>query len=278
MIAAAVVHLARAARDGWVGAPALLGAMGLILYLILYEMFAEDYSILHYMLINSAFEYMLLCYVQCVVVARRYNRAQRMELAFLKSQIRPHFVHNALTTIISISRKDAERARGLLLDFSSYLRGFYDYERDELVPVDQELELVRAYAALEQARFGDHLRVEYQIETGDILLPPLILQPLVENAFIHGLREKEGGGTVLVYARKTNRGTARVGVRDDGVGMGTQTKEPERQGVGIENINRRLARLYRTQLTFSVPEGGGCEVYMEIPCKEVKPVEGNHYR
>ncbi len=277
VIAAVVVHLARAAYGGRTGAPALLGAMGLVLFLILYEMFAGDRSLSYYLLTNGAFDYMVLFFVQCVIVAQRYNRAQQMEVALLKSQIHPHFVHNSLTTIISVSRKDAERSRELLMDFSSYLRGFYNYEGDELIPIDQELELIRAYAALEQARFGERLRVEYRIEADNILLPPLILQPLVENAFVHGLREKEDGGTVVVYASKTKRGTVRVGVRDDGVGMRAKSKEPERPGVGIENINRRLARLYRAQLVFSIPEGGGCDVYMEIPCKEAQSVESNHH-
>jgi LytS/YehU family sensor histidine kinase len=140
-------------------------------------MFITDHSILYYVLSNSGIEYMILCTAQCIVIARRYERAQQMELALLKSQIRPHFVHNALTTIISVSRKDGERARELLKDFSSYLRGFYDYESDELVPIDQELEFIRAYVALEQARFGDRVQVEYRIEVSDALLPPLILQP-----------------------------------------------------------------------------------------------------
>ena len=90
----------------------------------------------------------------------------------------------------------------------------------------------------------------------------------MENAFVHGLREKEGGGTVQVYAVRTKGGKVRIGMRDNGVGMGAKAKKPERQGISIENINRRLSTLYRTQLVYSVPEGGGCEVYMEIPSKE----------
>lgn len=268
VIAVVVVHLARAAFGGRAGAPALLGAISLILFLIFYEILVDDFSLAYYLISNAAFDFSLLFFIQCFIVAGRYSRAQKMEISFLKGQIRPHFIHNALATIISISRKDTERARDLLIDFSSYLRGRYDYENDDLIPLEQELEFIRAYVALEQARFGDSLRAEYRIEAKGVLLPPLILQPMVENAFVHGLREKEGGGTVLVYTARTKSGKVRIGVRDDGVGVGNKVKNMERQGIGIENINRRLSRLYRTQLVFSVPEGGGCEVYLEIPFKE----------
>jgi signal transduction histidine kinase len=261
---------ARLAKTAWQNMPggaALLGAMALNLAMTFYAMFVYDTSIAYYILTNSAPEYLVLFFVQCFIVARRYQQAQKLEISLLKSQIRPHFLHNALTTIISVSRRDTDRARELLTEFSSYLRGFYDYDADELITAGQELELVRAYAALEQARFGDRVTVRYEIDSEDLLLPPLILQPLVENAFVHGLREKDGGGTVLVTIKRTAGGKALIGVRDDGVGL--QTKDTDvRRGVGIENIDRRLSRLYRTQLAFSVPEGGGCQVCMEIPWKE----------
>ncbi len=200
------VHLVRAAWQGRQGAPLLLFPMALTSSLIFYGLFLPDNSTGYYLLDTSAFQYMIFVVAQMAVVAMRYRRAYELEIAHLKGQIRPHFIHNALTTIISISRSDPERARELLVDFSSYLRGFYDYERDELVSISQELELVHAYVALEQARFGDKLRAQYRIDMKDFLLPPLILQPLVENAFIHGLREKEDGGTVTVYARGVKGG------------------------------------------------------------------------
>ncbi len=261
-------QLARASWQGQSGAPALLGVMAFILLLTAYDIFAGDDSIGYYLLTATAIDYMALIIVQCSVVARRYNRSQKLEVTLLENQIRPHFIHNSLASIISISRSDPNRARELLTDFSGYLRGFYDYDPDDLIPLGQELELVRSYAALECARFGPRVQVHYEIESENLMLPPLILQPLVENAFIHGLREKESGGTVLVYARRTAKGKALIGVRDDGVGMMRPKAAAERGGVAIENINRRLSRLYRTQLKFTVPEGGGCEVCMEIPWKE----------
>lgn len=269
-------HLYRAAREGREGASLLLGAIWLILLLAFYEVFLSDRSQGYYLMKNLHFDYLLFGLAQVAVLALRYRRAQRLEIAHLKGQIRPHFIHNALTSIISISRTDPDRARELLLDFSSYLRGFYDYGRDELVSFSQELELVQAYAALEQARFGKKLRLECHIETEDFLLPSLVLQPLVENAFVHGLREKDNDGTVTAYSRMVKNRKVRIGVRDNGAGFSVRN-DPVRQGVGIENTNRRLYKLYRTSLVYLVPEGGGCEVYFEIPYKGVEKHEGMAY-
>ncbi len=267
VISAIIAQLTRAAWQGREGASLLLGASWLILFMIFYELFAPDRSAINSLLLNLHMEYMVFVLAQVAVVAQRYRRAQELEIAHLKGQIRPHFIHNSLTSIISISRTDPDRARELLVDFSSYLRGFYDYDRDEMVTFQEELELVRAYTSLEQARFGEKFRVTYDVEAEDFLLPSLMLQPLVENAFIHGLREKDEGGTITVFAKGMKNNRVRIGVRDDGVGFKINS-DPARRGVGIENINRRLSRIYRTSLVYSTPEGGGCEVYLEIPCKE----------
>lgn len=276
VIAIITIHYTRAAWQGREGAPLLLGALCLILLLVFYELFFEDISTGYYLLTNLHFEYMAFVFAQVAVVALRYRRAQELEIAHLKEQIRPHFIHNSLTSIISISRTEPDRARELLVDFSSYLRGFYDYDQDEQVCFSQELELVHAYIALEQARFGEKFRVEYCIEAEDFLLPSLVLQPLVENAFVHGLREKDNGGTVTIYARRMKNAKVCVGVRDDGIGFSIKSI-PSRRGVGIENINRRLSRLYRTSLVYLAPEGGGCEVYFEIPYKETIKYEDLAY-
>lgn len=268
VISFVTVQLARAAWQGQSEAALLLGVLFFILLLIFYEMLISNHSIGFYLLASPSFVLMILFFFQSIIVTRRYRRAQQLEISFLKGQIRPHFIHNSLTCIISVARTDPNRTRELLLSTSSYLRSFYDNATDDLIPLRQELEFVRAYVNLEQLRFGDRLQMDYQIEADNILLPPLILQPLVENAFIHGLREKEGGGTVTIYAKRMKNVKARIGVKDDGLGFCAKPSKFSRHGVGIENINSRLSRLYRTQLVFTVPEGGGCEVYMDIPWKE----------
>ena len=262
------IQLIRSVLYKYEGALFLLLATILLLVMIGYEMFTFNYSLEYLLLKSSGFQYLIFIFAQFVVVALRYKKAKRLELAHLKGQIRPHFIHNALTSIISISRKEPDRARELLVDFSSYLRGFYDYDCKELVPMEQEIELVRAYATLEQARFGEQIHLEFQLEVQNFLLPALSLQPLVENSIVHGLREKENGGTVTVYTSLLPNHKVRIGVRDDGIGM-IPFKQSPRQGIGIENINHRLSYLYKTSLTFLTKKESGCEVYFEIPYQEV---------
>lgn len=199
------------------------------------------------------------------------ERERRLELKFLKSQIRPHFIHNALNTILSVSRKDVPRAQELLVEFSTYLRGCFDFnDLNDTVLIENELDFVRSYIILEQARFGDKLRVRYDIDDVNIMVPPLILQPLVENAVVHGIRPNPDGGTVLIYV-KQNRETVRIGVQDSGAGIAPEKIESLLAGegigrsVGISNIAQRLNRIYATTLHIENIDGGGLNVYMELP-------------
>jgi sensor histidine kinase YesM len=193
------------------------------------------------------------------------------ELNFLKSQIRPHFIHNALNAIISISRTDADRARSLLVDFSSYLRNCFEFENSgNLVSIDREINFVRSYIAIEKARFGDRLHIYYDIETHDLLIPPLILQPLVENAVQHGIKDKQGEGTIIVYVHIQGN-LACIGVKDDGVGISAEiinnVLEGVRntRGIGLYNINQRLNKIYHTSLQIQNLENGGTNISMILP-------------
>ncbi|NLO22360.1 MAG: histidine kinase [Syntrophomonadaceae bacterium] len=211
---------------------------------------------------------------QTLVDLNSSNEARRQaELKFLKSQIRPHFIHNALNAIISIMRTDNNRARQLLVDFSRYLQSCYDYDSlEDTVPIENELAFVRSYAALEQARFEDRLHIEYDIEDLSVCVPPFTLQPLIENAIVHGLRNKPGGAKVLVYIKEVGGGV-KIGVRDNGVGISEDKfKEllcggSERTGIALSNINQRLTKLYGIGLKIVRPESGGLEVSMWIPAK-----------
>lgn len=270
-MALVIFHSIQAAWRGYSSTPVLLFALSLTSILVIYKLLLPDQSIGYFLLDASGFQYMIFIFIQMSVMALRYRRAHALEIVHLKAQIRPHFIHNALMSIISISRNNPDRARKLLVDFSNYLRGFYDYEQDELVSIAQELELIYAYVALTQARFGEKDQIIYQIEAEDFLLPSLILQPLVENAFVHGLRGVVQGGKIIIYAKKIQSNKIRIGVRDNGCGFSNSTSD--RTGVGIENINRRLSRLYHTNLIVLTPQGGGCEVYFEIPFKEASKNE-----
>jgi sensor histidine kinase YesM len=199
------------------------------------------------------------------------DKASKSELKFLKSQIRPHFIYNALNTIISVSRKDVPRAQELLIEFSNYLRGCFDFkDLEDIVPLENELEFIRSYIIIEQARFGEKLHVEYNIDDMGLMVPPLILQPLVENAVVHGIRPKPDGGNILIYVKQNGEKT-RIGVQDDGDGIAPEriehliAGEEDARGVGIFNIAQRLNKLYGISLCIKNMDSGGLNVYMELP-------------
>lgn len=254
-------------KRGQPDASILLGTLTFFLMTIFYYMFYSDYSTIYYLLSFPGFCYIILFFAQCIVVSKRYYRAQKLEISYLKGQIHPHFLHNSLACIIGISRTDPNRTRELLQDLNTYLGGFFDYDSSDLITLKQELELVQAYINLERIRGGMEFEIEYQIESDSILLPPLILQPLVENALVHGLREKEGAGKIVIYAKRI-RNSARIGVKDNGAGFHPNPSRGSRAGVGLENINGRLSKLFHTELVFTVPPICGCDAYMEIPWKE----------
>jgi sensor histidine kinase YesM len=205
---------------------------------------------------------------------RSAEDAVRSEMAFLQAQIKPHFLYNALNTIVSFSLDEPQTAHDLLLDLGRYLRGSFDFKnRQRLVPLRKELELTEAYLAIERARFGSRLRVRYEVESGVICqLPPTTLQPLVENAVRHGVTRKEEGGTVTVAVRTEGTEVA-ISVEDDGAGMSEEARtklaggiEGEGGGgVGLRNIHQRLLRLYGRGLEIKSEAGSGTKVTFRIP-------------
>lgn len=248
----------------------------------------------------SPIGFLLMLVLEAVVLARRFagsmneneravekiramgERERNAELKFLKAQIRPHFLYNCLNTIISISRSDMNGARKLLIEFSNYLRGCFDFKNlEDKVPIESELKLIHSFVILEQARFGEKLKVVYDIDETGLMVPPLILQPLVENAIVHGIRPKPGGGTVVLYVKHAG-GLLRLGVRDNGGGI-TQEKaeaillgKEQDAGIGIYNINQRLNNIYGTYLHIENAQGGGTDIYMELNTEGCESSDQSH--
>ncbi len=197
--------------------------------------------------------------------------AIRSELGFLQAQIKPHFLYNALNTIISVCPTDPEKATQLMMDLSRYLRSSFDFDNpSQLVTLEKELELVHSYAALELARFGKRLRIAYEVDDHlQAWVPPLSIQPIVENAVRHGVMQKPQGGTVVLKIEGM-AGKIAVSVKDDGVGMKPQKvdalllRRPQRKGVGLVNIHYRLLALYGIGLSVTSEWGGGTTVSFEV--------------
>jgi len=192
------------------------------------------------------------------------------ELKFLRAQINPHFLYNSMNTFISISRYDPDTARNLMANFSEYLRKRFDIKgTGQLAPLKEEIKLAQAYLNIEQARFEDRIDVRFDLpELQDVMVPACMLQPVVENAVIHGILPKPQGGRIDVKVERS-ADTLHFSVRDDGVGMDAQmirqVVKSDTDGVGLANISQRLYALYRKKLTIVSTIGDGTTVSWDVP-------------
>jgi len=200
------------------------------------------------------------------------------EIKALQSQINPHFLFNAINTIISYIRTNPETASGLLVKLADFYRTNIN-PGVRNVSLATELEHCRAYIAIESARFEERIRIAYDICDSCLscLLPPLILQPLVENALKHGILPLEEGGEVTIAARLEND-LVRISVRDNGIGMtpqqvnslfseGDASSSQKGAGIALKNVNARLATVYGTEhaLLIDSSPGKGTTVSFTVP-------------
>ncbi|MHA6534098.1 ATP-binding protein [Paenibacillus sp. BAC0078] len=203
------------------------------------------------------------------------GRAVHLEVAFLQSQIKPHFLFNVLNSIVASSYTDIERARGMIVNLADYLRGSFRFSNTEKrIAFEEEFKLIRTYVDIEQARFRDRIRFESYIATDalGLRIPPLLLQPLVENAIRHGIGDRLEGGLVTLTADESD-GYWRFIVADDGVGIPPErlqtlldrVEADESQGVGLLNINKRLTYEYGISLQMESKPGHGTKITVRIP-------------
>ena len=190
-------------------------------------------------------------------LAQARAEAAESRVRLLSGQINRHFVFNSLTAIKQLVAEDPGLAEDAIQDFSDYLRSHLDVLADaRLVPISDELDHVRHYVALEQADYVRPLEVRYELETIDFEVPPLTVQPLVENAIRHGIRTREDGGAVVV-ATFEHDDSFEVRVTDDGHGFSSATaRQDERQRVGIANVRERIARQCGGRLDVSSDDSG----------------------
>lgn len=197
---------------------------------------------------------------------------ERAELKALQSQINPHFLFNAINTIVSFCRTDIEKARQLLINLGDYFRNTLSNNED-YVNIETELSHVNAYLSIEKARFDEKLKIEISIdEKVDCLLPQLTLQPIVENAIKHGLIPKKNGGTIIIKAEKIDMET-HITIEDTGVGIDEKIIEQlynnklKDNKIGLSNVHNRLKSIYGQEygLKISNREAGGTIVKIIIP-------------
>ena len=190
--------------------------------------------------------------------------ALEANIRLLQAQIEPHFLFNTLSNIRSLIDTDSEKAKAMLMDLNRYLRNTLRRTRCDLTTLGQEAEIVEAYLNIFKIRMGDRLRFSVWIPDAlrPLPFPPMLLQPLVENAVQHGLEPKVEGGEVVVRGEETN-GHVRLTIADTGEGfMG----EPS-SGVGLANVRDRLRLLYgeRARLILEENTPQGLKAVIEVP-------------
>lgn len=214
---------------------------------------------------------------------KAHQLAKDAEIKALQAQISPHFLFNTLNTIVSLVRIDPAKARKLLVSLSHFLRQNLTVTTHRITTLEQELKHVKAYLAIEEARFVHKLEVIYDIDE-DVLfqnIPPLTLQPLVENSIKHGFKHKENHCLVKIEIKKKHNATSII-VEDNGQGMSKERIEQigkalihseEGSGLAIYNVNRRLTMMFgdAARLKIKSEPDKGTEIAFSIPyVEEVK--------
>jgi LytS/YehU family sensor histidine kinase len=168
--------------------------------------------------------------------------AQDAELRMLRTQVDPHFLFNSLNSISALTSIDPGAARAMTLRLADFFRHSLGLHADRKLGLDKELALVRDFLAIEQVRFGDRLRFEAEVtpEAQACLVPPMLLQPLVENAVKHGIGQMLEPGLVRLRAARTGS-LLRISVENDIDPDGVPARGT---GVGLENVRKRLAAAY----------------------------------
>ncbi len=201
----------------------------------------------------------------------RYEKMQKelyeAKVGIMVSQIQPHFMYNALTSIAMMCTIDPDTAQEATVTFAKYLRGNMDSLKQAApVPFSRELEHLKKYLYIEKLRFGNKLNIEYDIQTTDFVLPQLSIQPLVENAVKHGVGMKKKGGTVTIATRETDT-AFEVIISDDGVGfdVSAERKDNGRSHVGMENTRRRINGMCGGEVKIESTVGEGTTAVIILP-------------
>ena len=204
------------------------------------------------------------------------QKAIENELSFLRAQIKPHFLYNALNTISALCIDEPNEASDLIDELSVYLRSSFQIsEKSKLTMISDEMNLVKAYVSIEKARFGNKINFGYDVDENMVfIIPPLIIQPIIENAIRHGILKK-GGGNVFLTIRDFQE-KVYISIEDDGVGMTEDFVQnlfyssKENGSVGLSNVNKRLIRMYGKGLNIETKIGVGTKITYEIPRYDMK--------
>jgi sensor histidine kinase YesM len=225
-----------------------------------------------YMLYAARFVYLTTQFLfrhageQAEAAARARAEATEAQLAALRAQMNPHFLFNALNTVAALVRTNGRAAEETVEHLAEVLRRTLDRSRSNSGSVADEIDYLKAYLAVEQQRYGARLQVQWSVDpaTLNLHLPPLTLQPLVENALRHGIGSRLEGGRISIETVRSN-GHLQLTVADNGAGFPARHHE----GTGLGNLRQRLQTLYAENQTIGIDSSAqGTRISIEIPASE----------
>ena len=194
---------------------------------------------------------------------RQQREIAQQRVSLMVLQMRPHFIYNTMMGIYYLCKQNPDLAQQVTLDFTTYLRrNFTALTSEELIPFSEELEHTRAYLAVEQAQFDDLLFIDCDTPHVDFRVPPLTLQPIVENAVKHGMDPDSAPLRIRIATRKTDAGSE-ILVEDNGTGF--EPIEDNEPHIALKNIRQRLKMMCGGSMTITPREGGGTLVSVTIP-------------
>ncbi|WP_195270366.1 histidine kinase [Eubacterium sp. 1001713B170207_170306_E7] len=261
--------------------PALVGYAAIFTGLFADTMYLSGWATADmYMLYPATLCLLLMCmiyiYYQRVIEVRQqeatrlanlYKEMEQKSADMMVSQLQPHFMFNTLQAIQVLARRDTRLADKVIFTFSNYLRSNLDFVKiNQPVPFDKALVPVQCYVDIEKIRFKNRFDAVYDIEASDFTVPPLCIQPLVENAVKHGVCRKPEGGTVTLSTRELPD-CYEVTITDDGVGFDPESLRDKKDG-GIYNARFQLTHMLGAELMIESVPGQGTVQRVRIPRKE----------
>lgn len=238
----------------------------------------SDFEVVTYMAVVAAgvgLDYFRRYREGQLAAERLRTQVAQAQLLALRSQLNPHFLFNALNGVIALMDRDVPAAQRMVVRLGDLLRLSLSAE-DAEVPLARELSLAELYLEIERIRFGDRLTVAIDVPTEllQVPVPNLVLQPLVENAIVHGVGPQPGAGTVTIQASRAD-GAICLRVIDDGAGL-RQNGSPKGHGIGVANTRARLAAMYGASASLTLRDAidGGCIAELCLPRSHMNPGSG----
>ncbi|WP_339061897.1 sensor histidine kinase [Tepidibacillus marianensis] len=216
--------------------------------------------------------------IEAVAAEKQAKLVSQSEIKALQAQVNPHFLFNSINTIVALIRTKPDLARKLLIQLGRFFRQNLNASLHQLISINQEIEHIKSYLDIEQVRFSDRLQVDFQLDDSveEVFIPPLTLQPLVENAMKHGLSGTKKG-KVMIKVQKQGR-KVYLAVTDNGIGiqperidllLNQRVKSEEGTGFGMYNVHQRLIGTYGEESGLHIEStvGVGTKIWFVIPSK-----------